>query len=77
MQRLFKILLFLCRTFESIPSSAIMHALTTDVVKPVINISIIKNMLLIAFILGFEAFNFESKVVNPIRIKPNVCTRYC
>lgn len=76
-QRLFKMLLFLCSTFESISSPAIIHALITDVVKPVINMNIIKNIPLIALIFDFEAFSLERQVVNPIIIKPDVCSRYC
>lgn len=41
----------------------------TDAVKPVINTNSIKNIVLIAFILRFETFNFESSMVTPISKK--------
>lgn len=41
----------------------------TDDVKPVIITNSVKNIVLIAFILRFETFNFESSIVIPISKK--------
>lgn len=55
---------------ESKKSIAIKHALTTDGVNPEINIRTIKNILLIALILDFEAFISFRRLVIPIVIIP-------
>lgn len=54
-------------------SPAIMHALTTDGVYPVICIKMIRNIMLITLILRFERFIFESNIVMPIINIPHVC----
>jgi len=68
--------LFLLSILANIPSSAIIQALTTEGVNPVININTIKTMLLITFIFDLEAFNLLNNVDVPINIIPDVCARY-
>ena len=71
-QKLFNISLLRYILFDIIPSSAIIQALITDGVNPVIVENIIKNIVLITLILRFETFILSSKVVSPISNIPCV-----
>lgn len=62
---------FFCEGYrENKNSIVIMQALTTDGVKPEINIRSIKNIVFIALIFDFEVFIFFSRLVVPITIIP-------
>ena len=54
---------------DRIFNPAIRDALTTDGVNPVTNTNMIKNIVLIAFILRFETFNVENRIVIPMSKK--------
>lgn len=69
-------MLFYGQFRDKITSSAIITALITEGVLPVININKAKNIAVITLILRLETFIVLSKVVSPIRIIPYVSPRY-